>query len=257
MIFQKETIAFVILDVLYIDQKNIKKYNQDRNFDALSFRLEADTVIESKTQRLQLRNNSISFFPGNINYTRIAKKDKMIVIHFKTFNYHPNAIEKFIPQNTEKYRMLFEEIWNCWSSRGTSYKHEASSILNRIFAELYSDNQTLKNSSSKIYNSIQYIEENCYKKEFSIAEAAKKSHISESYFRNLFKKEYDTSPMNYVINCRMTYASSLIISGYYSLQQVSEMCGYNDYKHFSTEFKKVMGISPSKYTYNPPQMKQR
>lgn len=250
MIFEKESLAFLILDVLYLEQGNIKAYNHDRNFDALSFRFEADVVIETQNKQIELGDNSICFFPAVVNYTRIAKDDKLIVIHFKTFNYHSSDIEEFFPTKPEKYRALFEDILNCWNAKGTSYKHEASSILNRIFAELYKDNKKAQNSNSKIYRSIQYIEENCFKKDFSLTVAAKKSFISETYFRKLFEQEYGISPKKYVIKRRIKYATSLIISGYYTLQEVSELCGYNDYKHFSVEFKKIIGVSPSKYTYN-------
>lgn len=250
MIFEQESLAFLILDVLYLEQGNTKTYNQDRNFDALAFRYEADVIIESKNKQVELSDNSICFLPSVFNYTRIAKKDNLIAIHFKTFNYQSNEIESFFPTKPEKYRALFEEILNCWNAKGTSYKHEASSILNRIFAELYKDNKRAQNSNSKIYRSIQYIEENCFKKEFSLTVAAQKSFISETYFRKLFEQEYGISPKKYVIKRRIKYATSLIISGYYTLQEVSELCGYNDYKYFSVEFKKIIGVSPSKYTYN-------
>jgi len=250
LIFENEDLAFLVLDVLYLDQGNIKTYNHGRNFDALSFRYKADVTIEYQNKQIELVDNSICFFPAVVNYTRIAKEDKLIVIHFKTFNYLSNEIEEFHPTKPQKYRALFEEMLNCWNAKGISYKHETASILNRIFAELYKDNKKAQNSTSKIYRSIQYIEENCYKKEFSLLDAVKKSYISETYFRKIFEKEYGISPKKYVIKRRIKYATSLIISGYYTLQEVSELCGYNDYKHFSVEFKKVIGVSPSKYTYN-------
>ena len=250
MIFEKETLVFQILDVLYIEQENVRFYNHDRTFDALSFRLEADTTIDYKNTQLHLTDNSICFFPSTVNYTRVAQKDKLIVVHFKSYNYQSNEIENFLPGAPEKYRALFEEILHCWNAKEISYKHESSSILNKIFAELYMDNKKTQSSDSKIYRSIQYIEENCYKKDFSLLIAAKKSYMSETYFRKLFKMEYGISPKEYVIRRRLKYATSLIMSGYYTLQNISEMCGYNDYKHFSVEFKKIIGVSPSKYTYN-------
>lgn len=250
MIFEKETLVFQILDVLYIEQEDVKFYNHDRTFDALSFRIEADTIIEYENRQIQLTDGSICFFPAVVNYTRVAKKDKLVVVHFKTYNYQSNKIEVFLPTDPQKYRLLFEEILHCWNAKEFSYKHETSSILNRIFAKLYKDNKKIKNPDSKIYHSIQYIEENCYKKDFSLTTAAGKSYISETYFRKLFKIEYGISPKEYVIRRRLKYATSLIMSGYYTLQNISEMCGYNDYKHFSVEFKKIIGVSPSKYTYN-------
>ena len=87
------------------------------------------------------------------------------------------------------------------------------------------------------------------KKDFSLQIAAKKSFISEPYFRKLFNKEFGISPKKYVIEHRIKYAASLIIAGYFSLQEISQMCGYDDYKHFSSAFKKIMNVSPSKYTY--------
>ncbi len=249
MIFEQETISFQILDVLFFDQGYTKKYNFKRNFDALSFRYEADTIIEHKSKQLVFTDNSIGFFPSNADYTRITNKDKMIVVHFKTFNYHTNDIESFFPADYTKYRSLFEKVLDCWNKKDISYKHEAASLLNLIFSELYKDNKKTYEYIPKINPSIKYIENNYLKRDFSIQTAAEKSYISDTYFRKLFKQEFGISPKQYVINRRIKHAASLIIAGYYTLQEISNLCGYYDYKHFSVEFKKVIGVSPSKYVY--------
>ena len=88
MIFEQDSIVFQILDVLYLDQQNTKLYNSNRNFDALSFRYEADTIIESNGKEFDVTSNSICYFPADFNYLRTSKRDKMIVVHFKTFNYY-------------------------------------------------------------------------------------------------------------------------------------------------------------------------
>ena len=84
----------------------------------------------------------------------------------------------------------------------------------------------------------------------SMHEIAQQSFMSEVYFRKLFKASYGISPQKYLINLRINHAVNLIVSGYYTLQEVAFACGYNDYKYFSVEFKKVKGVSPSKYTHN-------
>ena len=42
MIFEKEFLPLVILDVVKIGQKNVRDRVKGRNFDALSFRLRSD-----------------------------------------------------------------------------------------------------------------------------------------------------------------------------------------------------------------------
>ena len=64
VIFEQEYIIFEILDVLYLDQSfNKRKTDTNRNFDALSFRYEADTIIQNKNQQIDFHDNSIGYFP--------------------------------------------------------------------------------------------------------------------------------------------------------------------------------------------------
>ena len=92
--------------------------------------------------------------------------------------------------------------------------------------------------------------QNYKKSDLSIKEIADKSFMSEVYFRKLFRLEYGVSPQKYIIRLRIQNAVGLISTGYYSLKEVAYLSGYTDYKYFSVEFKKAMGISPSDYLYN-------
>lgn len=248
MIFEQDSVAFQILDVLYLNQGQCKIYNSKRSYQALSLRYKADTVIEYRDKQLAFSDNSIGFFPSDTDYVRTTRQDVLIAVHIKSYDYQAGEIEQFFPENPGKYQVLFKELLDCWDQKKTGYKHDAAATLNRIFAELYRDNQKACRSESKIEASVQYMKDNCLKKDFSLEEAAKKSFISSTYFRKLFKAEYGVSPKKYVIDCRMKHAASLIISGYYTLSEIAGLCGYNDYKHFLVEFKKVMGVSPSGYT---------
>lgn len=251
MIFERETIAFQIFDVLYLEQGNVNNtVNCNRNFDALSFRIESDAVVESGNSIFELDSNCIGYFPSSVKYVRSAKTDKCIVIHFKVFDYHSHKVECFKPENPEKYLELFRKILDCWNRRSASYKHEASAILYEIFACMYEENKPLKTHVAMIEPAIEYIEKNMFRKDFLLSEAAGKSMVSEVYFRKLFKAEFGISPKKYIIKSRINRAASLISSGYFALAEIADMCGYDDYKHFSSEFKKQTGVSPSGYAYN-------
>ena len=123
-----------------------------------------------------------------------------------------------------------------------------SAVLNRIFAALYQDARAAGSSRDRLYRAMRYIERTHLKQEFSLQQAAREACCSEPYFRQLFRQRYGVSPKQYVIRLRMQHAASLIRAGYHSLQEVAARCGYADYKHFSVEFKRIMGVSPSQYT---------
>lgn len=249
MIFEQESISFEILDVFYLKQTNFNRFNHSRNFDALSFRIEGDAIIKTHQKEFELKDNSVTFFPANTDYTKISRIDDMIVIHFNSLSYHSKDIEYFYPEEKEKTAELFKKIALCWGQKSTSYKHKASAILYEIFALCYEEN-TKNLINSKIANSVKYIQKNCLNPDFSLVGAAKKSFISDVYFRKLFKKEFNISPKKYVIDTRIRHAESLINSGLYTLKEIAALCGYTDYKYFSVEFKKITGKSPSEYTYS-------
>ena len=248
--FKTETVAFNIVDVIKLEQENINMQNSGRNFSALSFRLRADTVLKSRGGEYHLFDNHVLFAPSRLDYSRYSKVDELIVIHLDVSNYHAHNLEFFLPQNPEPLKKLFIKILDVWSKKEIGYKYECSAILNEILALCYRENYELQTEVSKIQRSVDYLLAHYRECDISVATIAKQSFVSEVYFRKLFKAEYGISPQKYIINLRIQNAKALISAGYYSLKEIAEMSGYNDYKYFSVEFKKTVGVSPSQYVYN-------
>lgn len=250
MFFDKETISFNILDVLRLDQTELSTNNSGRNFNALSFRFSADTVLKTSKGAYRIKENFVTYVPARLNYTRTTKRDELIVVHFETTDYNTRSIEFFEAKEPEALAELFLKILKCWEGRETGYKLKCSAILYEIFAECYLQNYKQERKNSKIQPSVDYIHGNYKDSALTVKEIADRSFMSEVYFRRLFKNEFGISPQKYIINLRIQNAAGLISTGYYSLKEVAYMSGYSDYKYFSVEFKKAMGVSPSEYLYN-------
>ena len=250
MFFENEVFSFSILDVIEIKQENINITNAGRNFNAISFRIHSDTYLKTDTEKHYLTDNFMSYVPARLDYSRTSKVDELIVVHFDTSSYHTRKIESFLPSNPTVFFTLFRKILDCWNKKEIGYRHKCSAILCEIFAECYIQNFRPKKTNSKIEPSLEYLHENYKKCDLTIGEIASRSFMSEVYFRKIFKSEYGTSPQKYIINLRIQNAAGMISAGYYSLKDIAYMSGYSDYKYFTTEFKKVMGISPSEYLYN-------
>lgn len=250
MFFENDILSFNILEVIELKQKNINIFNSGRNFSALSLRTCADTHLKTAKSEFYMQDYSVSYVPARVDYSRISAVDELIVIHFDITNYHAEDIEFFNPENPEVLLKLFREILECWNKREEGYKYKCTAILYEIFAECYRQNFKEDAKSSKIQKSVDYIDQNFKDKSLSVKKIAEQSFISEVYFRKLFKEEYGISPKQYIIKKRLQNAIGLISAGYYTLSEVADMSGYSDYKHFSVEFKKAVGVSPSEYSYN-------
>lgn len=250
MFFEKDILSFHILDVLELKQRNVCMMNKGRNFNALSFRYHSDAVLRTEAKEYRMRDNFVSYVPARLDYSREGTQDELIAVHFDTTNYHTKQIECFEPKDPDALLKLFREILLCWEQKEIGYRYRCSAILYEIFSECYTQNYVSTSKDSKIQNSVEYLLKSYKKSDLTIKEIADKSFMSEVYFRKLFKEEYGVSPQKYIIDLRIQNAVGLISAGYYSLKEVAYMSGYNDYKYFSVEFKKNMGVSPSEYLYN-------
>ena len=72
-------------------------------------------------------------------------------------------------------------------------------------------------------------------------------HINRCYLSRIFKQTIGTSLKKYIITLRMRKACELLEEGSYSVKEVSQLVGYSDPHHFSSEFKRIIQCPPSLY----------
>ena len=85
-------------------------------------------------------------------------------------------------------------------------------------------------------------------KRWTVAEMAMLASLSPSRFHAVYKSIFGTSPLKDLIEAKIRYAGSLLLSDEsLILPQVAEMLGYNDQYHFIRQFKAVTGITPGQY----------
>ncbi len=81
----------------------------------------------------------------------------------------------------------------------------------------------------------------------SVAQMAKMCGMSEVYFRKLFKKQINMSPLQYRNQLRLKRACTYLEYGNISVQEISDTLGYSTVSHFIKEFRTHYGCSPLKY----------
>lgn len=249
MIFDNKNAAFRFISATLVADKAYKSHITARTFCALSYRIDSDTQIISHNKNLNINSGDITFFPPNTPYSRIAERDKLIAVHFETFDDFTNQICVFTPTDKEKYRNLFFEILRIYNDKKPGFHYEACSVLNKIFMNIYADRSPfLHNHSEKFITAKDFMNKNYSNPQLTTADIAKACNISEGYLRKIFKKESGISPKRFLNKIRVQHAVSLINSGFYYISEVSEMVGFYDPKYFSTVYKKYAASSPKSYT---------
>lgn len=85
-------------------------------------------------------------------------------------------------------------------------------------------------------------------KQWTVAEMAALASLSPSRFHAVYKSMFATSPMQDVIEAKIRYAKSLLLSDErITLPAVAEKLGYNDHFHLIRQFKAVTGMTPGAF----------
>ncbi len=87
-------------------------------------------------------------------------------------------------------------------------------------------------------------------KDWNIDSIMEDLRISRSHFQRLYKDMFGIGCHEDVINARMEKAKELILYTDMRIQEIAELCGYNNDSHFMRQFKKKTGMTAAEYRKN-------
>lgn len=88
---------------------------------------------------------------------------------------------------------------------------------------------------------------NNYQFNITINDIASNVGVTTNYLANIFKEEVGLSPKQFLTNIRITRACNLLRVNRYPIKEISKQVGYPNQLHFSSAFKKTIGVSPLDY----------
>jgi len=119
-------------------------------------------------------------------------------------------------------------------------------ILSRQYDLISSD---IMDNRINIAKAISYMENN-FQKEIDLKDLADKANLSVRHFNRIFKENYKTTPMSYILKLRIQYGCSLLRKSNLNISDVAYESGFEDSNYFSRQFKKAIGSSPKDYRSN-------
>jgi AraC-like DNA-binding protein len=155
----------------------------------------------------------------------------------------------FLVQQPQKLADMFFELLSYWRRSDKNSHAEAVLILEKILLQLSFQFGNFRPNvrDKECFSSLAaLIAENPAKK-WNFDEEADKLGISKVHYRRLFQQETGVTPWRYVLECRMRYASVLLLTTQLRIKEIAFQCGFAGEFHFSREFKKITGLSPRLY----------
>jgi AraC-like DNA-binding protein len=100
--------------------------------------------------------------------------------------------------------------------------------------------------SPLILKIIDYLNYN-YMEKTTLLDLSKKFFISKGTLIYNFNKYLGCSPIDYLLNIRLTKAKELLLKNKKSVNEISELCGFSSANYFGLIFKQKEGLSPLAY----------
>lgn len=151
------------------------------------------------------------------------------------------ALNIILQQNAQFYQDL-QEMTSTDELRSWS-KTMLDTFMNHV-----ADNKNQKNLQA-IQKAAEYIRKN-YRNKLTIDDIAQEVYLSPCYVSRIFKQGLGCTLMEYLTQIRVEEAKTLLKNPKYNVMQVAEESGFEDPGYFTRVFKKLEGITPSRYKQN-------
>ena len=205
--------------------------------------------------------NMVLFRPGEIQFYYYHAPDKTEVywVHFTGGDVRNTLRHYDIPLNDHvfycgtpsTYVLLFKQMIEELQTCRVGYEE----LLEMCFRELLLVVQRTRLEKPSIVSTQvqeemafarQYFHEH-YNEPINIEDFAQSRHMSISLFMRNFKKVYEISPKQYILNLRMNNAQSLLETTDYTVSEIAAIVGYDNPLYFSRLYHKQKGQAPTDY----------
>lgn len=93
---------------------------------------------------------------------------------------------------------------------------------------------------------VRYLHDN-YDRSIGVQDVAAQVHLSERHARRLFLEVTGKSIKQYLTFLRLDVAKQRLLGESLSISDIAYAVGFNDVRHFSTTFRAIEGVTPSKF----------
>lgn len=158
----------------------------------------------------------------------------------------------FRPQNMEEFLRLIHGLRRIASSgdhvRDMRINERLAQLLSLLMENSWHPGAQRHRSEGKqpLLEVKMFLDQHFHKK-ITLDELAERFYIDKFYLTRLFREQYGSSVINYLLYVRISRAKELLRFTGLSVEEVGAKCGMPDANYFSRAFRKIEGMSPSEF----------
>ena len=234
--------------------QNAGASRKDRPRWAVILKYEGETVYTTNGKRVLSDSHHAVVLPKGCDYEWVCTKaGHYSVIEFDGEATYGEPIGFYV-KNYEKLLKIFRELEYKRARPdlmigAESIRDTYSALL--LLAQSNSEKYVPSDKQQKLLPAIEYILQN-YNGNITNDILAAEVGMSTVYFRKLFTEIMGVSPIAYVKELRIQKAKEVLASDYDTLSDVARSLGYSSLYDFSRDFKKHVGVAPSRYEGRSP-----
>jgi AraC-like DNA-binding protein len=138
-----------------------------------------------------------------------------------------------------RYRDM--ELWEKMELRGAMLML-MSNFIRRARPRVWTNDERMKRVLSHIHSHIA--------EDIDVEELADLACVTKPYLIRLFKREFGTSPVQFINKKKMERAQLLLFTTEMPVKEVAYALGFSDHSYFIRLFRKLTGVTPQEYRRN-------
>lgn len=213
------------------------------------------TVLDTTGGRARFREHDIVIHPAGIAHEQAMERPgNDVCVQFKVTPDLPPPLARMIHVPAIKDPVIHHECMSLCRmpfglppARKLECSHRVAALYTRLLDEsglIYAKREETVDRYAAAAR--EYVQQNASAIE-SIEDVANAVGISYDHLRHVFKKQYAMSIKRWHLEVRVERAKELLANTSIPAKRISSMCGFATERYFSTNFKKLAGVTPGEY----------
>ena len=214
-------------------------------------------LTEGKAE-MRLNTGTLDLLPGRVYFIpafsvlsgSVSGKMNKYYIHFQVdsmlFDIYRYLSDDLSVPATPITQTLFETVVENYARSTVSAQMRVQGAMKIIMSDFISGINMDRMTLMRFSPVLEYIDTN-FSSDIRLDELAKIMKISTMYFSNAFKRVFNISPKQYILNKRLMESQRLLLETEMSVAEIAYAVGFDNENYFSEFFTSRVGISALKF----------